>query len=63
MALIGTMIGIVLAFLLFRGLHSVLCGVKSTGLVTLASVSALLLRWRLLPASSRRCALLVWTPW
>jgi len=43
MALIGTMIGIVLAFLLFRGLHSVLYGVKSTDLVTLASVSALLL--------------------
>jgi len=43
MALIGTMIGIVLALLLFRGLHSVLYGVKSTDLVTLASVSALLL--------------------
>jgi predicted permease len=43
MALIGTSIGIALAFLLFRGLHSVLYGVKSTDLVTLGSVSALLL--------------------
>jgi predicted permease len=43
MALIGTAIGIVLAFLLFRGLHSVLYGVASTDLVTLAAVSALLL--------------------
>jgi predicted permease len=43
MALIGTTIGIALAFLLFRGLHSVLYGVKSTDLVTLGSVSALLL--------------------
>jgi predicted permease len=43
MALIGTSIGIVLAFLLFRGLHSVLYGVQSTDLVTLTSVSALLL--------------------
>jgi putative ABC transport system permease protein len=43
MALIGTSIGIVLAVLLFRGLRSVLYGVKSTDLVTLAVVSALLL--------------------
>jgi putative ABC transport system permease protein len=43
MALIGTAIGIVLAFLLFRGLHSVLYGVASTDLVTLATVSSLLL--------------------
>jgi predicted permease len=43
MALIGTAIGIVLASLLFRGLHSVLYGVASTDLVTLAAVSSLLL--------------------
>ena len=43
MAGIGTAVGIVLALLLFRGLHTVLYGVKSTDLVTLASVSALLL--------------------
>jgi predicted permease len=43
MALIGTGVGIVLAFLLFRGLHSVLYGVQSTDLATLAAVSALLL--------------------
>jgi len=43
MAGIGTAIGIVLAFLLFKGLHSMLYGVKSTDLVTLGSVSALLL--------------------
>jgi putative ABC transport system permease protein len=43
MALIGTVIGIVLAFLLFRGLRSVLYGVASTDLVTLAAVSSLLL--------------------
>ncbi len=43
MALIGTGVGIVLAFLLFRGLHSVLYGVKSTDVVTLAGVSTLLL--------------------
>jgi len=43
MALIGTGIGIALAFLLFRGLRSVLNGVQSTDLVTLTSVSALLL--------------------
>ena len=43
MALIGTGVGIVLAFLLFRGLHSVLYGVKSTDVVTLAAVSTLLL--------------------
>lgn len=43
MALIGTGVGIVLSFLLFRGLASVLYGVKSTDLVTLGAVSALLL--------------------
>jgi ABC-type antimicrobial peptide transport system permease subunit len=43
MALIGTVVGIALAFLLFRGLHTVLYGVQSTDLVTLAAVSALLL--------------------
>jgi predicted permease len=43
MALIGTGIGIVLSLLLFRGLASVLYGVKSTDLVTLSAVSALLL--------------------
>ncbi len=43
MALIGTAVGIVLAFLLFRGLHSVLYGVASTDLVTLVAVSFLLL--------------------
>ena len=43
MALIGTGLGVALAFLLFRGLHSVLYGVASTDLVTLAAVSALLL--------------------
>ena len=43
MALIGTVVGIALAFLLFRGLHSVLYGVQSTDLATLAAVSALLL--------------------
>jgi predicted permease len=43
MALIGTGVGIVLAFLLFRGLHTVLYGVKSTDLLTLPTVSALLL--------------------
>jgi len=43
MALIGTAVGVVLAFLLFRGLHSVLYGVESTDLVTMAAVSALLL--------------------
>jgi ABC-type antimicrobial peptide transport system permease subunit len=43
MALIGTGVGIVLAFLLFRGLHTVLYGVKSTDLLTLSTVSALLL--------------------
>ena len=43
MALIGTAIGIVLAVLLFSGLHSVLYGVASTDLVTLAAVSSLLL--------------------
>jgi putative ABC transport system permease protein len=43
MAAIGTSIGIVLAFLLFQGLHSVLYGVKSTDVVTLAEVSTLLL--------------------
>jgi putative ABC transport system permease protein len=43
MALIGTAVGIALAFLLFRGLHTVLYGVQSTDLVTLAAVSGLLL--------------------
>jgi len=43
MALVGTVVGIALAFLLFRGLHTVLYGVQSTDLVTLAAVSALLL--------------------
>jgi predicted permease len=43
MALIGTSVGIVLSFLLFRGLGSVLYGVKSTDFVTLSGVSALLL--------------------
>ena len=43
MALIGTCIGIVLAFLLFRGLRTVLYGVQSTDLVTLSFVSALLM--------------------
>jgi predicted permease len=43
MALIGTAVGIVLSFLLFRGLSSVLYGVKSTDFVTLSAVSALLL--------------------
>jgi len=43
MALIGTGIGIVLSFLLFRGLATVLYGVRSTDLVTLSAVSALLL--------------------
>jgi ABC-type antimicrobial peptide transport system permease subunit len=43
MALIGTAVGIVLAFLLFRSLHSVLYGVESTDLATMTAVSALLL--------------------
>jgi predicted permease len=43
MALIGTAVGIVLSFLLFRGLSSVLYGVKSTDFVTLGAVSAILL--------------------
>jgi predicted permease len=43
MAVIGTCVGIALALLLFRGLHSVLYGVQSTDLVTLVSVSSLLL--------------------
>jgi predicted permease len=43
MAVIGTAVGIVLSFLLFRGLGSVLYGVKSTDFVTLGAVSALLL--------------------
>jgi ABC-type lipoprotein release transport system permease subunit len=34
---------VVLAFLLFRGLHSFLYGVESTDLATMAAVSALLL--------------------
>ncbi|MGB9465662.1 MAG: ABC transporter permease [Candidatus Acidiferrum sp.] len=43
MALIGTAVGIILSFLLFRALGSVLYGVKSTDLVTLSAVSAMLL--------------------
>jgi predicted permease len=43
MALIGTSVGIVLSFLLFRALGSMLYGVKSTDFVTLSAVSALLL--------------------
>ncbi|HTQ62165.1 MAG TPA: ABC transporter permease [Candidatus Solibacter sp.] len=43
MALIGTTVGILLSFLLFRGLSTVLYGVKSTDLVTLAAVSTMLL--------------------
>jgi predicted permease len=43
MAGIGISIGIVLAFLLFKGLRTMLYGVKSTDFVTLGSVSALLL--------------------
>jgi predicted permease len=43
MALVGTAVGIVLSFLLFRGLSSVLYGVKSTDFVTLTAVSAILL--------------------
>jgi predicted permease len=43
MALIGTAVGIVLSFLLFRGLSSALYGVKSTDFVTLGAVSAILI--------------------
>jgi len=43
MALVGTAIGIVLAFLLFRGLRTVLYGVQSTDLATLSVASMLLL--------------------
>ena len=43
MALIGTGIGLVLSLLLFRGLGTVLYGVKSFDPVTLSGVSALLL--------------------
>jgi ABC-type antimicrobial peptide transport system permease subunit len=43
MALIGTSVGIVLSFLLFRALGSMLYGVKSTDFVTLSAVSAMLL--------------------
>jgi macrolide transport system ATP-binding/permease protein len=43
MAFVGTAVGIVLAFLLFRGLHTMLYGVESTDLATLTAVSALLL--------------------
>jgi predicted permease len=43
MSLIGTAVGIVLSFLLFRGLGSMLYGVKSTDFVTLGAVSAILL--------------------
>jgi predicted permease len=43
MALIGTAVGIVLSFLLFRALGSMLYGVKSTDFVTLSAVSTMLL--------------------
>jgi putative ABC transport system permease protein len=43
LALIGTAVGIVLSFLLFRGLGSFLYGVKATDFVTLSAVSAILL--------------------
>ena len=43
MAGIGTVIGLALAFALFKALHSLLYGVKSIDLVTLACVSTLLL--------------------
>ena len=43
MALIGTGVGIVLSFLLFRALSSALYGVKAYDLVTLSAVSAMLL--------------------
>lgn len=43
MALMGTVAGVILAFLLFRGLRTFLYGVKSTDFVTLGTVSALLL--------------------
>jgi predicted permease len=43
MALIGTGVGLALAILLFRGLRSVLYGVQSTDVMTLATVSAILL--------------------
>jgi len=43
MSLIGTAVGIVLSFLLFRGLGSMLYGVKSTDFFTLGTVSAVLL--------------------
>ncbi len=43
MAAIGTAVGIALSFLLFRGLSSVLYGVKSTDFATLGAVSAILL--------------------
>jgi predicted permease len=43
MALIGTAVGIVLSFVLFRALSSALYGVKATDLVTLSTVSAMLL--------------------
>jgi ABC-type antimicrobial peptide transport system permease subunit len=43
MALIGTGVGIVLSFLLFRALSSALYGVKVYDVVTLSAVSAMLL--------------------
>ena len=43
MAAIGTGIGVVLAFVVFRALRSVLYGVNSTDLLTMSSVSLLLL--------------------
>jgi predicted permease len=43
MALIGSAVGVVLSFLLFRALSSMLYGVKSTDFITLGAVSAILL--------------------
>jgi putative ABC transport system permease protein len=43
MALIGSAVGIVLSFVLFRALSSMLYGVKSTDFITLGAVSATLL--------------------
>jgi len=43
MALIGSAVGVVLSFLLFRALSSMLYGVKSTDFITLGVVSAILL--------------------
>jgi putative ABC transport system permease protein len=43
MALIGSAVGVVLSFLLFRALSSMLYGVKSTDFITLGAVSVILL--------------------